>query len=97
MPVTGNDAEELSKGMADLNFSPFRLPLVIEQVEDGTYLASSPALEGFLVQADTVDEVIALAPGIAKALLDAMREKGVPIALATEELHFPLKVDVLVG
>jgi predicted RNase H-like HicB family nuclease len=56
--------------------SPFRLPLVIEQVEDGTYLATSPALEGFLVQADTIEEVISLAPGVAKALLEAMREKS---------------------
>ena len=84
--------------MADqMVFSPFRLPLVIEQVEDGTYLATSPALEGFLVQAETVEEVIALAPGVAKALLEAMREKGVPIALEAEELHFPVKIDVLVG
>ncbi len=77
--------------------SPFRLPLVIEQVEDGTYLATSPALDSFLVQADTIEEIISIASGVAKALLDAMREKGVPIALETEELHFPVKIDVLVG
>jgi predicted RNase H-like HicB family nuclease len=39
------------------------LPLLIEQVEDGAYLATSPALSGFLVQADTIEEVVALAPG----------------------------------
>ena len=84
--------------MADpMDISPFRLPLVIEQVEDGTYLATSPALEGFLVQADTIEEVIALAPGVAKALLEAMQEKGVPIPLEAEELHFPVKIDVFVG
>lgn len=33
----------------------YRLPLVIEQVEDGSFLATSPALEGFLVQADTIE------------------------------------------
>ena len=84
--------------MADqLIFSPFRLPIVIEQVEDSTYLATSPALEGFLVQAETIEEIMLLAPGVAKALLDAMREKGVPVALETEELHFPVKIDVLIG
>ena len=84
--------------MADpMDISPFRLPLVIEQVEDGTYLATSPALEGFLIQADTIEEVIALAPGVAKALLEAMQEKGVPIPLEAEELHFPVKIDVFVG
>jgi predicted RNase H-like HicB family nuclease len=94
----GNGLSECKEEMADqMFFSPFRLPLVIEQVEDGTYLATSPALEGFLVQADTIDEVIALAPGVAKALLEAMQEKGVPITLEAEKLHFPVKIDVLVG
>ena len=79
------------------DFLPFRLPLVIEQVEDGSYLATSPALEGFLVQADTIEEVITLAPGIAKALLEAMREKGVTVSIEAEELRFPVKIDVLVG
>ncbi|HLF91385.1 MAG TPA: hypothetical protein VI451_20745 [Anaerolineales bacterium] len=84
--------------MADqLIFSPFRLPVMIEQVEDSTYLATSPALEGFLVQAETIEEIMLLAPGVAKALLDTMREKGVPVALETEELHFPVKIDVLIG
>jgi len=74
----------------------YRLPLVIEQLEDGTYLATSPALEGFLVQAETIEDVISLAPGVAKALVEAMQEKGVNPALEAEELHFPVKVEVLV-
>ena len=76
--------------------SSYRLPLVIEQVEDGAFLATSPALDGFLVQAETVEEVIALAPGVAKALVEAMQEKGVYPALQAEELHFPVQVEVLV-
>ena len=76
--------------------SSYRLPLVIEQLEDGTFLATSPALEGFLVQADTIEELIALAPGVAKALVEAMQEKGVYPALEAEELHFPVNVEVLV-
>ena len=54
--------------------SSYRLPLEIVQVEDGSFMATSPALEGFLVLADTVEEVISLAPGIAKALIEALRE-----------------------
>lgn len=80
----------------DAYLSSYRLPLVIEQMEDGTFLATSPALEGFLVQADTIEEVIALAPGVAKALVEAMQEKGVHPALEAEELQFPVKVEVLV-
>ena len=49
----------------------YRLPVVIERV-NGSYQATSPALDGFLVLADTLDEVLALAPGVARALLEAM-------------------------
>jgi predicted RNase H-like HicB family nuclease len=45
--------------------------VVIERV-NGSYQATSPALDGFLVLADTLDEVLALAPGVARALLEAM-------------------------
>lgn len=76
--------------------SPFRLTLVSEQVEDGTYLATSPTLEGFLVQGDTVEDVIRLAPGVAKALLEAMREKGIAVEAFREKLSFPVKVDLLI-
>ena len=77
-------------------FSSYRLPLVIEQLENGAFLATSPALEGFLVQADTIEEVIALAPGVAKTLVEAMQEKGFSPTLKAEELNFPVKVEVLV-
>ena len=82
--------------MQQAYLSSYRLPLVIEQLENGTFLATSPALEGFLVQADTIEELIALAPGVAKALVEAMQEKGVYPALEAEELHFPVNVEVLV-
>ena len=76
--------------------SSYRLPLEIVQVEDGSFMATSPVLEGFLVLADTVEEVISLAPGIAKSLIEAMREHGITPALDSEELSFPVKVEVLV-
>ncbi|MBU0704129.1 MAG: hypothetical protein KKC18_09735 [Chloroflexi bacterium] len=73
----------------------YRLPIVVEQV-DGSYQATSPVLDGFLVLADTLDEVLALAPGVARALLAAMREKGVTSFIPIEELHLPARVEVLV-
>lgn len=74
----------------------YRLPLEIEQVEDGSFMATSPALDGFLVLADTVDEVISLVPGIAKALIETMLDNGVEPHLVLEELTFPIEVEVLV-
>jgi len=57
----------------------YRLPIEIQLLEEGYYLATSPALPGFLVQAKTVEEVLRLAPGVAQSLIEAMREKGVPL------------------
>ena len=58
--------------------SNYRLPLVIEPLEEGGYLATSAVLPGLLVQEDTVEEALALAPGVARALIEAMQEKEMP-------------------
>jgi len=73
----------------------YRLPVVIERV-NGSYQATSPALDGFLVLADTLDEVLALAPGVARALLEAMQAKGVTPPVPIEEVRFPTQIEVLV-
>ena len=54
-----------------VELASYRLPLVVERV-NGAYQATSPALDGFLVLADSLEEVLALAPGAARALLEAM-------------------------
>jgi len=73
----------------------YRLPVVIERV-NGSYQATSPALDGFLVLADTLDEVLALVPGLARALLEVMQAKGVKAPVSIEEVSFPIRIDVLV-
>ena len=80
---------------ASVEIAGYRLPVVIERV-NGSYQATSPALAGFLVLADTLDEVLALAPGVARALLEAMQAKGVKPPLPVEEMHFPAQIEVLV-
>lgn len=79
----------------NVELAGYRLPIVIERV-NGSYQATSPALDGFLVLADSLDEVLALAPGVARALLEAMQAKGVTPPLAIEEVHFPTEIEVLV-
>ncbi|MFQ5814149.1 MAG: type II toxin-antitoxin system HicB family antitoxin [Anaerolineae bacterium] len=77
--------------------SKYRLPLVIEPLEEGGYLATSPAFPGLLVQADTVEEALALAPGVARALIEAMREKGVPLPAGLQAVEAPpFRTEVLV-
>ena len=74
----------------------YRLSLTIEQMEDDSYMATSSDLPGFLVLADSVEEVVSLAPEVAKSLIEAMQEKGVQPGLTSEELQFPIDVEVLV-
>jgi predicted RNase H-like HicB family nuclease len=68
----------------------FRLPLTIEQVEDGSYMATSLHLPGLLVLAETIEEIFQLAPDIAKELIEAMKEKGIqpPISLGISQDEF---------
>jgi predicted RNase H-like HicB family nuclease len=71
----------MMKTATSVTAAGYRLPLVIEPVEDA-YQATSPALPGLLVLADTPAEVITLAPGVAQALLEAMQDLGLPLPAA---------------
>ncbi len=83
------------KGSTDVRIAGHLLPIVIERVDEA-YQATSPALEGFLVLADTLEEVLALAPGVARALLEAMQEKGITPPVPLSEVDLPIQVEVLV-
>ena len=72
------------------------MPIEINSLEEGGYLATSPALPGFLVQAETVEEVLQLAPGVAQALIEAMWQKGVPLPQALQSVEPPFHAELLV-
>jgi len=78
------------------NMAKYVLPLEIQALEEGGYLATSPALPGFLVQAKTVEEVLRLAPGIAQSLIEAMREKGIPLPQALQSVEPPFHAELLI-
>ncbi len=75
----------------------YLLPLRIEELEDGRFLGRSPSLPGLNVQAETVDEILRLAPRIARALIEAMREKGVPLPRGLAKRRTPLRVELLLA
>jgi len=77
--------------------SLLRVPLVIEQVEDGSLMATSPRLDGLIILADTIEELQAIAPGIARALIEAKREQGEVPDLQPEPLTLPLETEILLG
>ncbi|MBN1661958.1 MAG: hypothetical protein JXA93_26425 [Anaerolineae bacterium] len=66
----------------EIEVAGHRLPVVIERVDE-SYQATSPALDGFLVLANSLEEVLSLAPGIARTLLKAMQEKDVVLPFPT--------------
>jgi predicted RNase H-like HicB family nuclease len=55
----------------------YTLPIHIEPLEEGGYLARSPVLPGFLVEGETIEQVLEWAPCVARALLEVMRKKGI--------------------
>jgi predicted RNase H-like HicB family nuclease len=74
----------------------YEIPLEIERLEEGQYLASSPLLPGLHVMGESREAVISLAPGVARALLDVMHEKGLPIPAGLRPAEEPYHAVVLV-
>jgi predicted RNase H-like HicB family nuclease len=60
----------------------YDLRIQVEELDDGgdyRYMATSPDLPNLLVAGDTVDEVLALAPQVASALIASMKTAGDPL------------------
>ncbi len=57
----------------------YQITLEIEHLPEGPYLGTSPDLPGLIVQANSAEEVIRLAPEIAHDLIEVMRESGQPL------------------
>jgi hypothetical protein len=66
----------------------YHLPAVVERV-NASYQVTSLVLDGFLVLADTLAEALVLAPGVARALLEAKRSKGKTASPPIEETQLP--------
>ncbi len=57
--------------------------LVIHQAEEGGYWAEVPALEGCLIQGETLEELLEDAPAAIASHLEALREDGQPVPAGT--------------
>jgi len=73
------------------------LPMQIEELEEGGYLGRCSKLPGLNVQGESIEEVLKLAPKIARTLIEAMRDKGVTLPRGLSNARFPLHVQVLVS
>lgn len=72
------------------------LPIEIQLLDEGVYLAVSLALPGFLVQADTMEEVMNQIPSVAQALIKAMQGNAVPLPKTLQAAEAPFHADLLV-
>ncbi|HJW83613.1 MAG TPA: type II toxin-antitoxin system HicB family antitoxin [Anaerolineae bacterium] len=75
----------------------YQITLEIEQLEEGPYLGTSPDLPGLIVEADSPEEVIALAPDIARDLIEVMLETGQPLPPRLKVVKTPKRVSLVVA
>lgn len=78
----------------------YNLRINIERLDDGDYryMATSPDLPNLIVAGDTIDEVLAEVPLVARALIETMRETGQPVpeALKVEVMPYQASLPVAV-
>lgn len=78
----------------------YNLRINIEQLDDGDYryMATSPDLPNLIVAGDTLNEVLAEAPVVARALIETMRETGqtIPETLKLETLPYQAMLPIVV-
>ncbi len=65
----------------------YQITLNIERLPEGPYLGTSPDLPGLIVQADSAEEVIRLAPDIAHDLIEVVEETGQPLPAGLTSLQ----------
>jgi predicted RNase H-like HicB family nuclease len=79
----------------------YLMPIRIEPLEEGGYLATSEVLPGFLAQGRSIAETIEIAQDVARKLIESYVEHGDPLPEAllagsnrntTVELSIPIPV-----
>lgn len=74
----------------------YRITLEIEQLPEGPYLGTCPELPGLVVQGDSVQEVLQLAPDLAHDLIAVMVETNQALPAELELVSSPGRLSVLV-
>ena len=69
----------------------YQITLEIQKLTEGPYLGTSPELPGLIVQGSTPEEVVDLAPDLARDLIEVMIETGQPLPPGLHALSAVLK------
>ena len=75
----------------------YQITLEIEHLPEGPFLGTSPDLPGLIIQADTAEEVIRLAPDIAHDLIEVMQESGQPLPVPLHPVPTPFSLPLMVA
>lgn len=73
-----------------------QITLEIRKLEEGPYLGTSPELPGLIVQAATAEDVVRLAPEIARELIEVMVETGQPLPESLGPFTSPTRVPLVI-
>ena len=57
----------------------YLVPIEIEPLEEGGFLATSPVLQGFLAEGRTIAETMEIAQDVARKLIESYIEHGDPL------------------
>lgn len=60
----------------------YLVPIKIEPLEEGGFLATSPLLQGFLAQGRTLSETMEIAQDVARKVIESYIEHGDPLPRA---------------
>ncbi len=55
------------------------VPITIEELKEGGFLATSPVLQGLIAQGRTVAETMEIAEDVARKIIDSMVEQNDPL------------------
>ena len=59
--------------------SEYLIPISIEYLKEGQYLATSHVLQGLIAQGRTIAETIEIAEDVARKIIESCLEKGDPL------------------
>lgn len=65
----------------------YELPLKVELLEEGGFLATSKDLQGVLAEGETVSEAVANAMDVASAIIEIRRRENIEIPLTLIRKH----------
>ena len=74
----------------------YKITLEIQELPEGPYLGTSPELPGLVIQGESMQQVLELAPDVAHDLIEVMLETGQVLPSGIETVSAPSRVPLLV-